>query len=81
MYSRVGVKGAVLTAKHGCGHLLWPTNVSLPDGRPYSYAVGERLGKRMKKRPELEAKLSLLLRPAPGPLSQSPPPPSHSPAL
>jgi hypothetical protein len=33
--------GAVLTAKHGCGHLLWPTAVTLPDGSPYSYAVGK----------------------------------------
>ena len=34
VYTRVGVKGAVLTAKHGCGHLLWPTKVVLPDGKP-----------------------------------------------
>ena len=34
VYKRVGVKGAVLTAKHGCGHLLWPTKVTLPDGKP-----------------------------------------------
>ena len=35
----LGAKHAVLTAKHGCGHLLWPTKVTLPDGRPYSYSV------------------------------------------
>jgi hypothetical protein len=40
-YAAVGVKGAVLTAKHGCGFLLWPTNVTLPDGSPYSYGVGK----------------------------------------
>ena len=37
----LGAKHAVLTAKHGCGHLLWPTKVTLPDGRPYTYAVGK----------------------------------------
>ena len=41
VYAAVGVKGAVLTAKHGCGFLLWPTNVTLPDGSPYSYGVGK----------------------------------------
>eukprot|EP00041_Stephanoeca_diplocostata_P020989 m.480671 g.480671 ORF g.480671 m.480671 type:complete len:634 (-) comp21709_c0_seq4:260-2161(-) len=41
VYARVGVKGAVLTAKHGCGHLLWPTNVTLPDGSLYTYGVGK----------------------------------------
>jgi alpha-L-fucosidase len=35
------VKGAVLTAKHGCGHLLWPTNVTFADGSPYTYCVGK----------------------------------------
>lgn len=29
----------VLTAKHGCGFLLWETNVTLPDGSPYGYNV------------------------------------------
>jgi alpha-L-fucosidase len=28
----VGAKHSVLTAKHGCGHLNWPTNTTLPDG-------------------------------------------------
>ena len=36
----VGIKSAVLTAKHGCGHLLWPTNTTLPNGAPYEYNVG-----------------------------------------
>jgi alpha-L-fucosidase len=35
----LGVKEAVLTAKHGCGFLLWQTNTTLPDGSPYSYHV------------------------------------------
>ena len=38
--SALGAKGAILTAKHGCGHLLWPTKTLLPDGSPYSYCVG-----------------------------------------
>jgi len=33
----LGIKEAVLTAKHGCGFTLWPTNVSLPDGTRYPY--------------------------------------------
>jgi len=37
----LGARSAVLTAKHGCGHLLWPTNVTLPDGSPYTYCVGK----------------------------------------
>lgn len=41
VYTALGAKGAVLTAKHGCGHLLWPTNVTLPAGEEYSYAVGK----------------------------------------
>jgi len=40
VYTALGAKGAVLTAKHGCGHLLWPTNVTLLAGEEYSYAVG-----------------------------------------
>ena len=28
----IGATEAVLTAKHGCGFYLWPTNVTLPDG-------------------------------------------------
>ena len=36
----LGAKAAVLTAKHDSGHLLWPTNVTLPDGTEYTYAVG-----------------------------------------
>ena len=36
----VGAKHAVLTAKHGCGFLLWPTDVTLPNGDEYGYSVG-----------------------------------------
>lgn len=36
----MGAKYAWLTAKHGCGFLLWPTNTTLPDGSPYGYDVG-----------------------------------------
>lgn len=38
-YLAVGVKHAVLTAKHSCGFLLWPTNTTLPSGAPYGYNV------------------------------------------
>ena len=30
---------AVLTAKHGCGFLLWNTSTTLPNGDPYTYHV------------------------------------------
>ena len=30
-----------MTAKHGCGFLLWPTETTLPDGSPYDYCVGK----------------------------------------
>ena len=36
----LGANLAILTAKHGCGFLLWPTNSTLPDGSPYGYNVG-----------------------------------------
>lgn len=36
----LGAKHAVLTAKHGCGHLNWKTKTTLPDGSPYGYDVG-----------------------------------------
>jgi alpha-L-fucosidase len=36
----MGAKYGWLTAKHGCGFLLWPTKTTLPDGRPYGYDVG-----------------------------------------
>jgi alpha-L-fucosidase len=41
-YKSFGVKGAVITAKHGCGHLLWPTKVAFDDGSPYTYCVGKK---------------------------------------
>jgi alpha-L-fucosidase len=34
----LGVKEAVLTAKHGCGFLLWPTASRLPNASPYARA-------------------------------------------
>ena len=39
----LGVTEAVLTAKHGCGFYLWDTNVTLPDGKRYPYAVNASL--------------------------------------
>eukprot|EP01116_Phalansterium_solitarium_P001463 TRINITY_DN1125_c0_g1_i1.p1 TRINITY_DN1125_c0_g1~~TRINITY_DN1125_c0_g1_i1.p1 ORF type:complete len:636 (-),score=230.29 TRINITY_DN1125_c0_g1_i1:205-1947(-) len=41
-YQAVGAKEAVLTAKHGCGHLLWPSKVTIPSGEPYPYSVGRK---------------------------------------
>ena len=38
-YKAVGCKSGILTAKHGCGFLLWPTNVTLPNGKNYGYHV------------------------------------------
>eukprot|EP00048_Salpingoeca_helianthica_P015607 m.227635 g.227635 ORF g.227635 m.227635 type:complete len:468 (+) comp17272_c0_seq1:38-1441(+) len=35
----LGATSAVLTAKHGCGFLLWETKTSLPTGEPYRYHV------------------------------------------
>ena len=35
----LGATEAVLTAKHGCGFYLWPTNVTLPNGTRYPYRV------------------------------------------
>ena len=37
----LGAKSAVLTAKHGSGYCLWPTQVPLPTGDPYTYCVGK----------------------------------------
>lgn len=42
---RLGAKHAVLTAKHGCGFLLWPTKVPLTNAatnqtQSYDYSVG-----------------------------------------
>lgn len=33
----LGIEEAVLTAKHGCGFTLWPTNTTLPNGTRYPY--------------------------------------------
>eukprot|EP00045_Choanoeca_perplexa_P002682 m.25937 g.25937 ORF g.25937 m.25937 type:complete len:555 (+) comp11647_c0_seq1:3-1667(+) len=38
-YKAVGAKHAILTAKHGCGFLLWNTSTTLPNGTAYPYAV------------------------------------------
>lgn len=37
----LGAKHAVLTAKHGCGFLLWPTKVKLPKDAEYDYCVNK----------------------------------------
>ena len=42
----LGANSAVLTAKHGCGYLLWPTETSLPDDTPYNYDVSNSGTKR-----------------------------------
>ena len=36
----LGANIAILTAKHGCGFTLWPTDSKLPDGSEYGYDVG-----------------------------------------
>lgn len=38
----LGANIAILTAKHGCGFLLWPTAATLPDGSAYGYNVGAK---------------------------------------
>lgn len=45
IFQQLGAKHAVLTAKHGCGFLLWPTQVPLRNAatnhtQEYAYAVG-----------------------------------------
>jgi alpha-L-fucosidase len=35
--AHLGVHEAVLTAKHGCGFAIWPTQAKLPNGTAYSY--------------------------------------------
>ena len=35
---------AILTAKHGCGFAIWPTNATLPDGSKYDYQVEAQYG-------------------------------------
>ena len=38
-YKALGAREAVLTAKHGCGFVLWDTAVTLPNGEVYPYGV------------------------------------------
>lgn len=40
-FDALGIRNAVMTAKHGCGHLLWPTTTTLPDGSEYTFCVGK----------------------------------------
>eukprot|EP00036_Acanthoecidae_sp_10tr_P006180 CAMPEP_0182943884 /NCGR_PEP_ID=MMETSP0105_2-20130417/53104_1 /TAXON_ID=81532 ORGANISM="Acanthoeca-like sp., Strain 10tr" /NCGR_SAMPLE_ID=MMETSP0105_2 /ASSEMBLY_ACC=CAM_ASM_000205 /LENGTH=436 /DNA_ID=CAMNT_0025083771 /DNA_START=45 /DNA_END=1352 /DNA_ORIENTATION=+ len=40
-FKALGIQNAVMTAKHGCGHLLWPTQVKLPGGAEYEFCVGK----------------------------------------
>ena len=42
----LGAKHAIITVKHGCGFLLWPTDVRLPDGWPYGYDVAHTTSRR-----------------------------------
>ena len=42
----LGAKHAIITVKHGCGFLLWPTDVRLPNGWPYGYDVAHTIGGR-----------------------------------
>tara|TARA_B110000305_G_C19312270_1_gene574558 strand:+ start:84 stop:830 length:747 start_codon:yes stop_codon:yes gene_type:complete len=39
----LGSSIAILTAKHGCGFAIWPTEATLPDGSPYDYHVDENV--------------------------------------
>ena len=43
-YKALGARSGILTAKHGCGFLLWPTKVTLPNGDNYGYHVGNGIG-------------------------------------
>lgn len=40
----IGATSAVLTAKHGCGFLLWPPTATLPDGSPYTHHTQPEIG-------------------------------------
>ena len=42
----LGARHAIITAKHGCGFLLWPTDVRLPNGWPYGYDVAHTINGR-----------------------------------
>ena len=37
----LGVKHAVLVAKHDCGFTLWPTKAKQPDGRRYNFSIAQ----------------------------------------
>ena len=39
----LGAKGAILTAKHNCGFLLWPSKTKLPNGTRYPFRVSDDL--------------------------------------
>ena len=54
-YKAVGVKSGILTAKHGCGFLLWPTNVTLPgaDTLPAYARTWNRFGDTINANTEL----------------------------
>lgn len=43
--TRLGAKHAILTAKHGCGFDLWPTDYVFPNGDKYGYDVGASYGR------------------------------------
>jgi alpha-L-fucosidase len=54
----LGAKIAVLTAKHGCGFLLWPTNATLPpvlseekDVRPFASSTSRMTKQQTTRRP------------------------------
>ena len=57
-YKAIGARSAILTAKHGCGFLLWPTNVTLPDGSNYNYHVGGNGGLGVNVAKEFAEKMS-----------------------
>lgn len=38
-FKALGVKEAVLVAKHGCGFTLWPSRAKVPGGGEYAYSV------------------------------------------
>ena len=54
-FQALGVKQAVLVAKHGCGFVLWPTKASVPGGARYNYSVAYTDAKRDVAREFLDA--------------------------